>query len=325
MDLTPDLLLEAKFAPARRGYDMNEVDDFLERCAEGLDVLLARLRAEFERAEAAESALAELQQGSPPAAPVEAEIAEVPEVAPAPATPVPLAEPDPARLEEPMRILLAAERTAETAIADARAEAEAIRSEAEAVASTSRSEAETLLARAKADAEAEARRAGEDARRSIEAEVLALREDREVLAADVSNLRGWLAAQRERMRTTAAELQRLVDAPDALREEPAPALSPTSDLVEDGDDGGPADASGTEGESAAADVVEAPAATDHGPGAHDVVDARTDDDVRAGFARSVFDDGEPTQAVPRLDASVGGTALFDDERAPTASGGLEQR
>ena len=75
MDLTPDLLLEAKFAPARRGYDMNEVDDFLERCAEGLDVLLARLRAEFERAERAEAALADVRAGGAPAA---AEVADGP-------------------------------------------------------------------------------------------------------------------------------------------------------------------------------------------------------------------------------------------------------
>ncbi|HSP04653.1 MAG TPA: DivIVA domain-containing protein, partial [Acidimicrobiales bacterium] len=80
MDLTPDLLLEAKFAPARRGYDMNEVDDFLERCAEGLDVLLARLRAEFDRAERAEAALVELRAtGAAPAVDALTETVPVPD------------------------------------------------------------------------------------------------------------------------------------------------------------------------------------------------------------------------------------------------------
>ncbi|HEX4901961.1 MAG TPA: DivIVA domain-containing protein [Acidimicrobiales bacterium] len=296
MDLTPDLLLEAKFAPARRGYDMNEVDDFLERCAEGLDVLLARLRAEFERAERAEAALAEVRSGGTPIA---ADVADGPlepvhEPTPEPETVAPVAapvEPDPARVEEPMRILLAAERTAEAAVADARAEAERIRSEAESVASTTRSEAETLLARARAEAEAEARRAGEEARRSIEAEVLALREDRDVLSADVTNLRRWLDDQRARLRSTAEELQRLVDDPDALRSVPAPEIVPVEDLVTEA-------AAGSEQD--------------------EVVDARTGGDVLGGFDEPLFDEGEPTQAVPRFGDDLDGPgSFFDDERAST--------
>lgn len=295
MDLTPDLLLEAKFAPARRGYDMNEVDDFLERCAEGLDVLLARLRAEFDRAERAEAALVELRAtGATPVADARAEAAtaEPPtvDVDPTP-EPQPAAapEPEPARVQEPMRILIAAERTAEAAIADARAEAERIRAEAESVASTTRSEAETLLARSRAEAEAEARRAGDDARRTIESEVLALRKDREVLSEDVRSLRGWLDDQRIRLRDAARELQRMVDDPDALGERPAPELDEP-----------------------------APAAHSDAPD-DDVVDARTGDDVQAGVG-AADDEGEPTQAVPVVEGSgPAGSALFDDERAPTSS------
>jgi DivIVA domain-containing protein len=304
MDLTPDLLLEAKFAPARRGYDMNEVDDFLERCAEGLDVLLARLRAEFERAEAAEAALAEVRAGGAPVAAPEAQ----PEAEPAPAP-----APTPVRAEEPMRILIAAERTAEAAIADARAEAERIRAEAESVASTTRSEAETMLARARAEAEAEAREAGEQARRAIESEVLALRQDRETLSADVANLRGWLDAQRARLRTTAEELQRLVDDPDRLAEVPAPEVGETTTDA-------PAEAS-----------AEAPPADDDGPAADEpevdeVVDARGSADLAPGASIFDADDGEPTQAVPRFgDEHLDGpSALFDDERAPTAFSGLDR-
>ncbi|MFP5321649.1 MAG: DivIVA domain-containing protein [Acidimicrobiia bacterium] len=306
MDLTPDLLLEAKFAPARRGYDMNEVDDFLERCAEGLDVLLARLRAEFERAERAEAELAELRAGGAPTA--EPAVEPMAPFAPEPeleVEPVPAPAPEPVRVEEPMRILIAAERTAEAAIADARAEAERIRVEAESIASTTRSEAETLLARAKADAEAEARRAGDEARRSIESEVLALREDREVLSADVANLRRWLDEHRARVRTAALDLQRLVDDPGALGDVPAPELAATTtdadpDPVEAHDD------------IDDADEIDEP--VDH------VVDARGADDVHAAFDDD--DAGEPTQAHPRFDAPG---ALFDDERAPTAFTGSDLR
>lgn len=231
MELTPELLLEAKFGPARRGYDMAEVDDFLERCAEGLDVLLARLKAEFDRAERAEVRLSELEAGTPPA---DATIVE-PHPAddePAPAAPAPAAAP---AVDEPMRILVHAERTAEAAISDARAEAERIRSEAETVANQQRSEAETMLATAKAEAEEEARRAGEETKRAIEAEVMTLRHDRDALSGDIRNLRRWLDEQRTRMRSTARELQRLVEDPAALSDVAGPELTGSSESEQDGD------------------------------------------------------------------------------------------
>ena len=305
MDLTPDLLLEAKFAPARRGYDMNEVDDFLERCAEGLDVLLARLRAEFDRAERAEAALVDLRATGAVPATAEAPRAEAePRAAPEPA-PAPAAEPDPDRVQEPMRILIAAERTAEAAIADARAEAERIRAEAESVASTTRSEAENMLSRSRAEAEAEARKAGDETRRSIEAEVLALRQDRDVLSEDVASLRGWLDGQRERLRTAAQDLQRLVEDPDALRELPVPEVH--------GAAAGP-DPADTEHHAVATDD-EAVAQVE---AADDVVDARSVEDVQGRLNGAIFDDDEPTQAVPVAQGPHPGAqaAVFDDDRAP---------
>lgn len=292
MELTPDLLLEAKFAPARRGYDMAEVDDFLERCAEGLDVLLARLKAEFERAEQAEAAVAELRReldaGGPgmpaPTPPVEAEVAPAPEPEPVAEAPAPPA-PEPA-VDEPMRILIHAERTAEAAIADAKAEADRIRHEAEQAAQTQRSEAETLLASAKADAEAEARKAGEEARRAIQTEVTTLRRDRDALSEDIRTLRRWLDDQRGRMRATARELQRIVEDPAALRELPVPEIAEVSD-------GGVDDATASAGDVRDAEVLETaePSAEADAPAEA----AGADDDVAIDLSS---DAGEPTQAVP---------------------------
>lgn len=283
MELTPELLLEAKFGPARRGYDMAEVDDFLERCAEGLDVLLARLKSEFERAENAEARLAALEAGGA-AEPVDATIIDAPAPVPASEEPEPVVEaPAPAppstpAVDEPMRILVHAERTAEAAIADARAEAERIRSEAESVASQQRSEAENMLATAKAEAEEEARRAGEETKRSIQAEVLALRRDRDGLSDDVRALRRWLDEQRTRMRSTARELQRLVEDPSALQDVAPPELSETADEVDDDESSAPA-----------------PAA-----------------DVPA-FAPEGADPGEPTQAVPVFDGGSSDDPWADQE------------
>lgn len=261
MELTPDLLLEAKFSAARRGYDMSEVDDFLERCAEGLDVLLVRLRAEFDRAERAEAELAQLREavdgGAADSAFAPAPTAEPTEDAAAPDAP---AADAPMAVGEPMRILIHAERTAEAAVAEARAEAEQIRSEAESVASTQRSEAETLLERTRAEAEAEARRAGDEARREIQGEVVVLQQDRDALAGDIQLLRTWLDDQRGRLRSTARDLQRLADDPSALREVAAPEISdaPHEEAL--------------------------PAGNGH--------------DVAIEAAPAETDDGEPTQAVP---------------------------
>ncbi len=316
MELTPDLLLEAKFSPARRGYDMNEVDDFLERCAEGLDVLLTRLKAEFERAERAEERAAHLEaalgeaRSAPQQAPAPAPAAEpAPVEAPPAPAPAPAAAPEPSPdvVQEPMRILIAAERTAEAAIAEARAEAERIRTEAESIASTTRSEAEALLSRSRSEAEAEARRAGEETRRSIEAEVLSLRQDRDALATDVRSLRRWLDEQRARLRTTARDLQRLVDDPAALRELPVPDLH----------DDAPAPAgAGSEPEAEPEPAPEAPAADDPTPPeASRTADGSDDMLVLDDVAGIAGDAGEPTQAVP----AISDQRIFDDA-VETANG-----
>lgn len=312
MELTPELLLEAKFAPARRGYDMNEVDDFLERCAEGLDVLLNRLKAEFERAERAEETVAELRAGLDRGGPAEPEATDAAPAAPAGDTvephaavggvddAAPSAQPP---VEEPMRILIAAERTAEAAIADARAEAEQIRTEAESVASTTRSEAEALLARSRSEAEAEARRAGEETRRAIEAEVLSLREDRDALTRDVRLLDQWLDEQRARLATTARDLQRLVDDPAALRELPVPELH----------EGRTEQAAG---DQAAIDQTAGDQAAGDGPGPDRGAD---DDALDPADPDAELADGEPTQAVDAVEdprpfdgaASTNGAAATD--------------
>ena len=290
MELTPELLLEAKFGAARRGYDMAEVDDFLERCAEGLDVLLSRLRSEFERAEQAEAENAALRRR------LDDPDADFARPAPAPAAvdePVPVAAPAPEpEVGEPMRILIAAERTAEAAIADARAEAERIRSEAEAIASTQRSEAESLLARAKADAEAEARRAGDEARRAVQSEVVALRRDRDSLNDDIRMLRRWLDDQRTRLRTAARDMQRIAEDPGALRELPLPETTSLDGVEPTDESEGPAPG------DAGAEL----AGPDAGPD--------TDDEI-VDVADGAFDDGEPTEAVPVL----GDLRPFDAERA----------
>ena len=325
MELTPELLLEAKFGAARRGYDMAEVDDFLERCAEGLDVLLNRLRTEFERAERAEAEVESLRR----------QLAGGPVAEPSTEAPSMFEEPAPARepsADEPMRILIAAERTAEAAIADARAEAERIRSEAEAIASTQRSEAESLLSRAKADAELEARRAGDEVKRAIQAEVVSLRRDRDALGDDIRILRRWLDDQRARMRTAARDLQRLAEDPSALRDIPVPETSGAALETDAGDDvaagaEGAVDADDTPDQQDGIEEATAPDAVDDAPDEVEDLPLVPDADAELDWAEVAAeereaqreaerradlagDDGEPTQAVPMFDE----LRPFDDDR-----------
>src|SRR3954451_14247084 len=89
MDLTPETLRSATFRDKLRGYHPDDVDEFLESVARGLEVLLARLRDATDKARAA-----------------------------APADVVP------ASADEAVRTLALAQRTADLAIHEAKSEAE---------------------------------------------------------------------------------------------------------------------------------------------------------------------------------------------------------
>src|SRR6195256_5470428 len=55
MDVTPQVINEVEFHQKMRGYDPDEVDDFLERVAVAVEQLQERIRQAEQRAVAAES------------------------------------------------------------------------------------------------------------------------------------------------------------------------------------------------------------------------------------------------------------------------------
>src|SRR5579862_5591187 len=59
MDVSPKTLREVEFREKMRGYHPEDVDQFLEQVAAGLEVLQDRLRQAVERAQRAEQAAAE--------------------------------------------------------------------------------------------------------------------------------------------------------------------------------------------------------------------------------------------------------------------------
>ncbi len=210
MDVTPQLLQDIEFREKVRGYHPDDVDDFLERVGVAFSELVDRLRQANDRAEAAETALAER------------------------------AEVDESTLS---RTLVLAQRTADAAIAEAKAEAELTLSEAtteaERLVTEAKAEAETMVSTARSErnelvraAEAEARAEAAAVTGPIEEEIARLEARRGAIMEQSGGLEAWLAAQREKLSSVATDLQGILDDPDRLRPDPAPVV-PDSPGTED--------------------------------------------------------------------------------------------
>lgn len=63
MDVSPQSIREIEFREKRRGYDQDEVDEFIERVAAGMEILHERLREATERALRAEQQAREVFDG----------------------------------------------------------------------------------------------------------------------------------------------------------------------------------------------------------------------------------------------------------------------
>src|SRR3954452_16345168 len=149
MPLTPEDVQNKRFTTVRfkEGYDEEEVDAFLDE----VEAELRRLLGENEQ----------LRRAPKPAAPAPAP---APTPAPAPAAP---AVPEEQPQEAALRTLLLAQRTADEAIAEAKAEAEQIVSSARMKASAMEAEAQQQRAAAVADLQRQ--------RTALESQIEALR------------------------------------------------------------------------------------------------------------------------------------------------------
>lgn len=206
MDVTPQLLHDVEFREAKRGgYNTQDVDDFLERLAVGIERQDAQLREARQRLDTAEARIAQADQR---AAEAERRAAESGDAD-----------------ESLKRTLVLAQRTADAAIKEAEDQAAKTLAAAEKRAGKLLAEAEEATARARADAEEEARRSLEEARARVLSELHDLEAARDQLRRDVDVLEAHFAEQRDRLRMTTRELQRLLDDPAALREVAVPAIS----------------------------------------------------------------------------------------------------
>jgi cell division initiation protein len=323
MELVPKTLREVEFREKLRGYNQDDVDDFLEQVAVGLEALQEQLRQANERGGRTDD-----QRGSVP-------------------------DDDPVR-----RTLVLAQRTADMAIKEAHDEAAEIVAAAEARARATVSEADEAATLHRETAEtavrAEVQRL-ERARETLLADITALEEHLErargIALSSLGDAMRWLEdhlhdlPRRPELETDPAAVAEAVAPPPAFT---ATVLRPSADPEPAGSGGigstgngavgaSPADASTLPGQTAAATT---PVTSE---GATSVTASLADDDGPAGAApesseASSPDDSapdatapEPTQAFPTIGPGQRSSGLFDaeeelgDEKPPPSRRGPKPR
>ena len=128
MAITPQDIEQLAFSPSKRGYDTEEVDQFLEQLAVEVDAMLqkiadlkGRLTASDQALEAARAQVAKLQ----------GDLAQSQQVVPVSATPAAVAASTSATEQQISKVLIVAQQSADRIVADARESADKIRTEAD--------------------------------------------------------------------------------------------------------------------------------------------------------------------------------------------------
>lgn len=207
MDVTPQVINEVEFHQKMRGYDPDEVDDFLERVAVAVEQLQQRVVQAEQRAAAAERRPGDAPSRTKDAPPRKAPASEADET------------------EAIRRTLVLAQRTADAAIKEAEEDAKRTLQGAQEQVQRLYSEAQDHARKLVIEAESEARKTADETRQRLVKEIIALEETRDSLRADHGILERHLDEQRLRLRSSVGELQRLLDDPGRLRAANPPELS----------------------------------------------------------------------------------------------------
>jgi DivIVA domain-containing protein len=188
MDVSPKTLREVEFREKMRGYHPEDVDQFLERVAAGIEVLQDRLRQAIERAQRAEQAATEaggnddalrrtllLAQRTADLAVQEAR-------------------------EQAARIVAGAEQQAQSLVGDAEQRVHVMVTEAERRAQSVLTDSERRAQTMVSEAEQQARRGHEDAMVEVRAELAKLEVTRQRLQMDVDAMTRWVSEHRGQLR-----------------------------------------------------------------------------------------------------------------------------
>jgi len=229
MDMNPQRVRTAEFRTIKKGLDPAEVQAFLHSVADELERAQNQSTAMEARARAAVARLQEISDDDGSQATASTDRATV--VDRTSSAPEEMSErvSVTASVDESetiSRTLLLAQRTADTTVAEARAEAARLRAEAETEANqqlgNSREMSESLLN----EARDEARKVGEEERSAVEGEVNSLLARRDFLESDVDHLEQFLVDQRSRLRDAATEIIELSErVPGGLGEVRRPIVS----------------------------------------------------------------------------------------------------
>jgi DivIVA domain-containing protein len=226
MDISPQKVRTVEFKTAKRGLDPDEVRSFLNEVAGELERAQNQSTAMEARARAAVARLQEMSEGSGQSTPATGQ--------PDTTVAAPSASVD--ESETISRTLLLAQRTADTAVAEAEAEAEKMRGDAVADAAKAIESARETSAKLIDEARSEARVAGDAEKAAVQAEVEALRARRDFLESDVDHLEGHLTEERSRLREAATTLLELTErVPGGLGQVRRPLLSASDDDSTDDD------------------------------------------------------------------------------------------
>jgi cell division septum initiation protein DivIVA len=247
MELTPEKFEKAEFTERRRGYDIDQVETFLEETGTEFAQMLAKFRhteqraaAAEERAAAAESRLAQtdaivaeaterVQRAERAARAAQQQAAEAQSAAANAAAEgaagVARAN-EAAEVEQAAKTLLMAQRTADATVNEARGQAQALLEDARARAdrqqAESAAEAEELVRLARLQAEEEYA----DRRSAIIDEVRGLEARRAQLSDVITQLEARLAGYRSELTRTAEEIASLAGDPSRLGARPNMSIPP---------------------------------------------------------------------------------------------------
>ena len=210
MEMSPQQVRNASFKSSRRGFDPDQVHAFLRDVAESLEAAQNQSTAMEARARAAVARLQEVSN----------------------ARETPGSGSGSGDTDTISRTLVLAQRTADAAVSEAKAEAERIVTAAHQEAATTVDEARETAARLVEEARTEARQVSEIDRKAAQSEVEALLARRDFLESDVDQLERFLGDQRDRLRETASTLLDLTErAPGGLGEMRRPLLSASAEPV----------------------------------------------------------------------------------------------
>lgn len=238
MDGTPQLLSNIQFSEAKKGYDRDQVDNFLRELSKKVAELQDMLREAAQRAEAAEAQVSEALKAKSVAESLAQKaqadaIKAREEAAAAPAQPA-------NEIEAASGVLALAQKTAEAAVEEAETKAQALVADGRARAAMMVVEAEQEIVKIRERASKQVDTLVAEKLADVEVEVARLKVERDQLRLDVDHLSGYIEEHRNRLRDGVDELAKLLDEdagalrigqkPDLVApDEPASAPAPAAD------------------------------------------------------------------------------------------------